>query len=139
VRGSAGAAEAAYQATSRAVAGRARRLRRPGALVGWLHGVACGVALKARPASERWRRRGPAPAQGPAAPGADPLEQVSVREWLSLLDAEVQQLPEAYRLPVLLCCLEGRPQDEVARELGWTPGAVKGRLERGKKLLRERL
>jgi WD40 repeat protein len=51
----------------------------------------------------------------------------------------VQRLPQVYRLPVLLCCLEGKSQEEAARLLGWTPGSVKGRLERGRQQLRDRL
>ena len=35
---------------------------------------------------------------------------------------------------MVLCCLEGLSQEEAARQLGWTPGSVKGRLERGRKL-----
>ena len=45
------------------------------------------------------------------------------------------RLPEAYRLPVLLCSVEGLSQEEAARRLGWTPGSLKGRLERGRKRL----
>jgi hypothetical protein len=39
----------------------------------------------------------------------------------------------------LLCYLEGKTRDEAAQELGWSPGSVKGRLERGRELLRARL
>jgi phosphate transport system substrate-binding protein len=40
---------------------------------------------------------------------------------------------------VVLCALEGHSQEEAARQLGWTPGSVKGRLERGRKRLHARL
>jgi protocatechuate 3,4-dioxygenase beta subunit len=43
------------------------------------------------------------------------------------------------RRPLLLCYLEGRTRDEAAAELGWSPGALKGHLERGRNLLRNRL
>src|SRR5262249_24704795 len=49
------------------------------------------------------------------------------------------RLPEVFRLPLILCCLEGRSQEEAARLLGWTPGSVKGRLERGRARLHARL
>jgi hypothetical protein len=40
---------------------------------------------------------------------------------------------------VILCCLEGLSQEEAARRLGCTPGSIKGRLERGRRRLRDRL
>ena len=55
------------------------------------------------------------------------------------VDQEVQRLPEAYRLPVILCCLENLSKEETARRLGWTVGSVKARLERGRKRLQARL
>jgi uncharacterized protein (TIGR03067 family) len=70
---------------------------------------------------------------------ADPLEELSGRELLTLLDDELQRLPEVYRLPLIMCCLEGRTQEETARQLGVTPGVVKGRLERGRAKLHGRL
>src|SRR5262249_60436326 len=75
----------------------------------------------------------------PADPRPDPLNELSARELLALVDEEVRRLPEVYRLPVILCCLEGRSQEEAARQLGWTPGSVKGRLERGRARLHHRL
>jgi WD40 repeat protein len=58
---------------------------------------------------------------------------------LDILDEEVQRLPAGQRSPVVLCCLEGHTQEEAAQMLGRTPGAVKGRLERGRRRLQERL
>lgn len=133
-------AEDAFQATFLVFARRAAELRSPQRLVGWLYGVAYRVSLKARSAqARRQRREVVAPEVVAPDPRRDPLAEVSVREWLSLLDEEIQQLPEAYRLPVLLCCLEGHSQEEAARLLGWTPGSVRGRLERGRARLWQRL
>jgi hypothetical protein len=67
------------------------------------------------------------------------MAELSVRELLAILDEELQRLPQTYRLPLLLCCLEGRSLEDVARQLGWTPGSVKGRLERGRARLHDRL
>jgi hypothetical protein len=55
------------------------------------------------------------------------------------VDEEVRRLPEAYRLPVILCCLKGHTREEAARLLGWTEGSVKARLERGRARLHARL
>src|SRR5262249_28086068 len=102
----------------------------------WLHGVALKVALNAR----RHRLPGLAdPSSLPARADADPLARLTARELLTLLDEEIQRLPEAYRQPVILCCLEGLTKDEAAPRPGWTPGSVKGRLQRGRRRLRARL
>jgi endonuclease/exonuclease/phosphatase family metal-dependent hydrolase len=51
----------------------------------------------------------------------------------------LDRLPDSYRLPLLLCYLEGKSRDEAAAELGWSVGIVKGCLERGRLRLRDRL
>src|SRR5262249_22753241 len=65
--------------------------------------------------------------------------EVSWQEFCSVLDEELLRLPEKFRLPLLLCLVQGKARDEAARQLGWTLGKVKGRLERGRELLRSRL
>jgi hypothetical protein len=75
----------------------------------------------------------------PADPHPDPLAQLTARELLDGLEAEIGRLPETYRLPIIFCCLEGLSQEEAARRLGWTAGSVKGRLERGRARLHARL
>ena len=56
-----------------------------------------------------------------------------------ILDDELERLPECYRLPLILCYLEGRSREEAAAEMGRTPGQLKGLLERGRERLRARL
>src|SRR5262245_38442529 len=131
-------AEDAFQATFLVLARKAANVRPPGALAGWLHGVAYRVALRARKAALR-RHEGRAPDLAPPDPRPDPLSELTAREALLALEEEVQRLPEAYRLPVVLCCLRGATQEEAARQLGCTPGSVKGRLERGRARLHARL
>jgi hypothetical protein len=55
------------------------------------------------------------------------------------LHEELRQLPEKYRTPLILCYLEGKTQDEAARQLGWPSRRVKDRLQRGREQLRRRL
>jgi RNA polymerase sigma factor (sigma-70 family) len=134
------AAEDAFQAAFLVLARRAEAIRRRESLAAWLHAVAYRVARKARlSAAGRKRREADGPAPEPPAPHTDPLEQMTVRELLAALEEEVQRLPEAYRLPVVLCCLEGLSQEEAARRLRSTAGSVRARLERGRKRLHARL
>ncbi len=56
-----------------------------------------------------------------------------------VLQEEVTGLPDKYRIPVVLSYLEGKTNEEVAELLHWPVGTVKGRLSRGRALLRSRL
>lgn len=129
-------AEDVFQATFLTLARRAAGLRRPASLPAWLHQTTCNLALSALRARQR-RRRAEAEASDRSA--VEIPDDPGSREHLALLDEELHRLPERFRLPVVLCCLEGRSQDEAAALLGWTPGSVKGRLERGRRCLKERL
>jgi RNA polymerase sigma factor (sigma-70 family) len=142
VLGDAHEAEDAFQATFVILARKAHTLRQPGALPGFLHGVARRVALKARTKAGIHAARGakatPLIEELPDTRG-DPLAQLTARELLTVLDEEVARLSVPQRSAVVLCCLEGRTQEEAARLLGWTAGSLKGHLERGRKRLQERL
>jgi RNA polymerase sigma factor (sigma-70 family) len=140
VLGDAHAAEDAFQATFLVLACKAGRLRRPGRLPAWLYGVARRVALKARNAAARQHLyAAPAEAAEPPDPRPEPLAVLTARDLLRVLEEEIQKLPGGYRMPVVLCCLEGLSQEEAARRLGWTAGSLKGRLERGRANLRTRV
>ncbi|HZV07434.1 MAG TPA: sigma-70 family RNA polymerase sigma factor [Gemmataceae bacterium] len=129
-------AEDVFQATFLTLARQAGRLRGAAALPAWLHAVACRLALTVL--RERKRRHR---AENNAVPRAvhTPPEDAVSQEQLAILDEELRRLPERFRLPLILCCLEGRSQAEAAALLGWTPGSLKGRLERGRNRLRDRL
>src|SRR5258708_24734633 len=132
-------AEDAFQAVFLVLARKAAAVQPREALAAWLHGVAGRVALKALAARARQVREAQSPTARPADPRPDPLSELSGRELVKIIDEELQRLPKVYRLPTILCCLQGRSLEEAARQLGWTRGSVKGRLERGRARLHERL
>ncbi len=127
------AAEDVFQATFLVLAGRAGAIRRRASLAGFLHGVAYRLAVRAR-------RR---PVQNLPASLCDkavgPAEQLTWKEMLGILDHELGQLSDRYRAPLVLCYLEGRTQDEAARQLGWSLNTLRRRLAQGRRLLEARL
>lgn len=120
----------AFQATFLVLAQKANSIRSRSSAAAWLHGVARRVALQARSRSGRFAEL----TFEPAAVGED--ESRELKEWL---DGEIDRLPEKYRLPLALCCLQGRTLEQAALQLGWPKGSVAGRLARAKGLLRARL
>jgi RNA polymerase sigma factor (sigma-70 family) len=129
-------ADDACQAAFLVLARKAAAVRRADAVGAWLYGVARRVARKHMAAAARRRGR-----EAPLAdlPGPDTTAAVTWRDGLRVLDEELDRLPDAYRAPLVLCYLEGRTQDEAARQLGWSLGTFRGRLERGRARLRDRL
>lgn len=51
----------------------------------------------------------------------------------------VAQLPDKYRIPILLCYMEELPMAEIAAVMQVPEGTVKTRIHRAKKILREKL
>jgi RNA polymerase sigma factor (sigma-70 family) len=126
------AAEDAFQATFLVLVRKARSVSKKASIRSWLHGVALRVALRARE-QERMRRCREREA---------PLRQSGEATWQDvrpILDEEIQRLPEKYRLPVILCYLEGQTNDEAARLLNCPRGTIAMRLARARERLRSRL
>jgi RNA polymerase sigma factor (sigma-70 family) len=129
-------AEDAFQATFLLLVKKAGSLDRPERLGNWLYGVAQRTALKLRGQNTR-RSRQERPLADVAA-----REEVANLDWQELrpmLDEELQRLPENYRVPVVLCCLEGVSKRAAARQLGWPEGTLSTRLHHARRVLRERL
>jgi hypothetical protein len=102
----------------------------------WLYGVAYQTALKARGVAAKRRSREKQVREMP-----EP-EAASCSRWsdlLPLLDQELSRLPDKYRLPVVLCDLEGLTRKQAARQLGWQEGTLSSRLSRARSHLAHRL
>jgi RNA polymerase sigma factor (sigma-70 family) len=128
-------AEDAFQATFLILAQSLRTVRKHASLASWLHGVAHRVALKGRAqAATRHYHEHQA-----SRPQAVPADDVTWGELRSALDAELALLPEKWRLPLILCQLEGRTQDEAARQLGWSKRTLRRRLDEARTALGRRL
>lgn len=112
-------AEDALQATFLLLSRKAATIRDGDQLPGWLHRTACRVC---------WRAGKSVHAEpltsDPIAPPTSSLEP----DVAAILDTEVNRLPERLRHVVVLCYLENRNTDEVARMLGIPRGTVMSRL-----------
>jgi RNA polymerase sigma factor (sigma-70 family) len=129
-------AEDAFQATFLVLARKAGSIRQKGSVAGWLYEVAYRVALKAHAGCIR--RRAHERRASEMAP-ADPTLDMTLRDLQRVLHEELRELPDRYRVPLVLCYLEGLSHEEAARQLGWTKGALRGRLDRGREHVRRRL
>ena len=129
-------AEDAFQATFLVLARKAGAIRRPELLANWLYGVACRTAARARADAGRQRAR----EQAAAIPAAVlPADAIVWQDLRRVLDEEVQRLPAKYRAPFVLCYLEGRTNEEAARQIGCPKGTVLSRLAWARQWLRQRL
>jgi RNA polymerase sigma factor (sigma-70 family) len=129
-------AEDAFQATFLVLARRAGAVHKTEALASFLHGVAYRVAMKAKQSARKRQARELLTGHRPQ---AQPPADLAWRELQAALDEEVARLPERYRAPFVLCCLEGRTREEAVRELGCKEGTVSSRVARARRLLQERL
>jgi RNA polymerase sigma factor (sigma-70 family) len=127
--------EDVFQATFLVLAQRLSTLRKRESLASWLHSVAHRLALNARSQAAARRRH-----EGHAHVARIVLsDDIPWKEARLVLDAELQQLPEKWRLPLVLCCLEGLTQEEASQQLGWSPRTVLRRLNEARAALGRRL
>jgi RNA polymerase sigma factor (sigma-70 family) len=129
-------AEDAFQATFVILARKAATLGRGAPVGAWLYGVAYRTAAHAR--SDR-ARRSAHERRATAMPAAEQTPAVLWDDLRPVLDEELQRLPEKYRVPVVLCYLDGKTYDEAAEEIGCPKGTLATRLARAREILRERM
>jgi RNA polymerase sigma factor (sigma-70 family) len=127
-------AEDAFQATFLVLAQKAPSIRKSEAVAGWLLGVACRVSTKARSSARRRMI-----AEQKIEPRPDAIsEETDPQPWAELYE-ELERLPDKYRLPLVLCHLDGLTYEQAAMRLGCPVRTVQSRLIRGRERLRGRL
>jgi RNA polymerase sigma factor (sigma-70 family) len=129
-------ADDAFQATFLTLVHRAAALRQRDLVANWLYGVAYRTALEARTrrARRRTKERSLVEIADPAPRPAD-----GASELRPLLDRELSRLPAKYRMPLVLCYLEGQSRTHAARSLRIPEGTLSSRLATARKLLAARL
>jgi RNA polymerase sigma factor (sigma-70 family) len=132
-------AEDVCQATFLLLARKASQVLRTHSVAGWLCSTARLTALNARKIKGR-RTRAAIRAGTRATKAIHPsLEQMTGAELVSALDEELARLPDRYRSPLVLCCMEGLARDAAARRLGVPLGTFRMHLERGRRRLQAAL
>jgi RNA polymerase sigma-70 factor, ECF subfamily len=106
----------------------------------WLHRVAVNVALNDRKVQSRERARTAEPDDDDRDSGS-PLGSVAAAPVAERLDLEaaIALLPPGARKVFVLHDVEGFTHEEIAEEMGVTPGGTKSQLHRARMLLREAL
>jgi len=129
-------AEDAFQATFLVLVRKAASIGQRELLANWLYGVAYRTALEAKSSKARRHAK---ETQVNEMPQPEVRQEDSWQEVEPCLDQELHRLPEKYRIPIVLCDLEGKTQKKAAVLLGWPEGTVSGRLFRAREMLAKRM
>ncbi len=130
-------AEDAFQATFLILAREVASLRQRGAVGSWIHEVAYNAALRVRQRLARQRHYEEKHVT-PMNPD-NPEEGILRDDVQAVLYEELHRLPEKYRVPLVLCNLLGRTQEEASLELGLDRSTMSKRIKRAYAELRTRL
>ena len=129
-------AEDAFQATFLVLARKGDAIAHRELVANWLYGVAHQTAMKARSTRAKRRMR---EGQVMDMPEPEAASQDHRDDLTETLDRELSRLPDKYRIPIILCELEGKSHRAAAEQLGWPIGTVSGRLSRARAMLAKRL
>lgn len=128
-------AEDAFQATFLILLRKASSIHPRDQVGSWLYGVACRTAMRAKAQrNQRQFKEG----RFSVRPDCEAREQRQ-RELREVIDQQLGLLPEKYRLPIVLCDLQGKSHLQASEQLGWAQGTFASRLFRGRQLLAQRL
>ncbi|WP_167546993.1 RNA polymerase sigma factor [Stieleria maiorica] len=127
-------ADDAYQTTFLLLAKNSAKISRPECLPGWLHRVAHRASI----ATLTGNHRNSEPMIEPVLID-DPLDRITRQHDAIALDEELAGLPEHYRAAVVMQIYDDCPIERMAEHFQTSLGSIRGRLQRGKKLLADRL
>ena len=127
------AAEDAFQATFLVLIRKARALDHDKPLGNWLYTVAYRLALRIRANEARRLER-----EAQAARRRPHSERyvTTTGDQAVVLDEELQRLPARHRVPLVLCYLEGKTNEQAAEVLGCPRGSMSARLAQAREHLR---
>ncbi|MCK9363926.1 MAG: RNA polymerase sigma factor SigZ [Syntrophales bacterium] len=108
------------------------KVKAPGSLTAWLYRIAANAV------ADYYRGQNPAE-ELPASLAALEPEPDYISELAACLEPLIADLPETYRLPLVLSEIDGLTQKEVAVQLGLSLSGAKSRVQRGREKLRQRL
>jgi RNA polymerase sigma factor (sigma-70 family) len=132
-------AEDAAQATFLVLARQAGSIRQMDSVAGWLYGVAARVASRARRDAARRRVRERRGAEAAMTICRVDDHDPDASEIAHVIYEELGRLPERFRLPIVLCHLEGLTYEQAANQIGCPVRTVQSRLTRARERLRNRL
>jgi RNA polymerase sigma factor (sigma-70 family) len=116
------------------------RLREPARFRGWLVRIAFRMAVDRWRSAKRREKRETEWKEPEHAAAGPTVEELAVSsEFQARLERAMEELPEKFRLVLLLAAIEGHTLEEVSGMLGIPMGTVKSRLFFARKQLAEKL
>jgi RNA polymerase sigma factor (sigma-70 family) len=114
------------------LARKAKAISRAASTGGWLYRVAYRMATRLKGLKARHHMHAH---ELPDLPAPDEHPEWAWREVRVVLDEEINRLPPKYRLPFILCYLDGKTNEQAAQQLGCPVGTLTSRLAWARKRL----
>lgn len=126
-----------FQATFLALARRPRSIRRAASLSSWLYSVAWRTSWRL----VKQRRKLPVEslAAQPADSDDDPLDRIAAAQDCTVLDEELNSLPQDYRDVLVMTYFADQTSQQIADQLNVSKGTIDGRIRQARNMLRVRL
>ncbi|MFK7819168.1 MAG: RNA polymerase sigma factor [Planctomycetaceae bacterium] len=137
VIGSGPEADDAFQATFITLARKPKQIRKIESLSSWLYSVAWRISVRL----VRARRKNPVQplSDEQTAPANDPLQQIAAHQHATILDEELQTLPNKYRDVLVMTYFAEQTSQQIADQLDVSKGTVDGRIRQARNMLRVKL